>query len=113
MPNGRSISVVLLAALYLTAAFGNTLCFMVPPVGSGVPTVQGSAGQPKQTPRPHWTPRRHLPLVKFLVFDHHSANGDEQTHDRDRLETRVPPKASLYRQDHSISPSPGRAPPVS
>jgi hypothetical protein len=113
MSKPRSIAVLLVAAAYWTAAYGNSLWFMVPSVGSGVPAVQRAAEQKREAPRPCWTPRRHLPLVKFLSFEHFPRNAGERTSDGYRPGSRLLPPVSPVSEDHPDSPSPSRAPPVS
>lgn len=113
MSKRRSIAVLLVAAAYWTAAYGNTLWFMVPAVGSGIPAVQRAAGQKKEAPRPFWTSRRHLPLVKSLSFPHFPTNPGEPTSDPDRPGSHLLPPVSPACEGLFDSPSPSRAPPVS
>jgi hypothetical protein len=65
----RSIATVLLAAAYFSVAYVSSLHLWMPSMGSGVPVVQRAAGHQNDAPRPNWTPRRHLPLVKVFAFD--------------------------------------------
>jgi len=111
MSHWRSIAIVLLAVAYFSATYGISVRVLMLPTGSGVPAVQGATGHSKETPRPHWTPRRHLPLVKIISFDHLSKFERELTYDRDRPGLHSLPQISLFCEEHFGSPSRGRAPP--
>ena len=112
MSHRRSITTIVLAVAYFAAAYGNSLRVMMPPVGSGVPAVQRATGQTKEAPRPSWTPRRHLPLVKSFSPEPLSTIAHELTYRCDHSELNLPPQVSLFREEHFGSVSPGRAPPV-
>ena len=108
----RSILLILMAVAYFSATYGSTLSFVFPPVGSGVPILKRANGHPMQAPRPSWTPRRHLPLVKYISLDHLSPIAREFASDRHLSSIRVLPRTSLCRDRHFASPSLGRAPPL-
>ena len=112
MSHWRSIAIILLAVVYFSATYGNSVRVMIPPVGSGVPALQRATGHSEEAPRPNWTPRRHLPLVKVFSFDHLSTIGREVTSDRGCSRCHPLQRISFFREKHFGFPSPGRAPPV-
>jgi hypothetical protein len=65
----KSIVASILLGAYFALAYANSLCLVMPILGSGEPAVQQAKGAHRDFPKPGWLPKRHLPLVKLPAID--------------------------------------------
>jgi hypothetical protein len=110
MPGRRFIVTILLALAYFVAAYGDSLLFMMPSIGSGIPAVRKASGHHQEARRQNWTHRGHLPLVKFISFDQISAIPHVPAF-RTFWTMHGPLKSAFNRDQHFGSPMCNRGPP--
>lgn len=70
MPRRTSRTIAFLLLLTVGSLYANPLRPRFPALGFGDERVKTAPGNSsKETPRPAWMPRRHLPLVKLPTLD--------------------------------------------